>query len=247
MGWALDLDGVVWLGTESIPGVAEAVAALQNAGETVLFVTNNSGRRVIDVEEKLFSHGIDAQGGVITSAMAAAQMVEPGERVLGMCGPGCREELESQGAVMVSDGPVDTVVVGFHENFDYWGLTAGIQAILGGARLLATNQDVTYPAEDGIRAGAGSIVAALEAATKVKPEVAGKPHQPICDLVIERGGTEGIVVGDRPDTDGLLAKSLNWKFALVLSGVTNESDLPIDPIPDSIHLDLPSLVEEYLG
>ena len=70
MGWALDLDGVVWLGTESIPGVAEAVAALQNAGETVLFVTNNSGRRVIDVEEKLFSHGIDAQGGVITSAMA---------------------------------------------------------------------------------------------------------------------------------------------------------------------------------
>ena len=148
---------------------------------------------------------------------------------------------------MVDEGPVDTVVVGFHENFDYWGLTAGIQAILGGARLLATNQDVTYPAEDGIRAGAGSIVAALEAATKVKPEVAGKPHQPICDLVIERGGTEGIVVGDRPDTDGLLAKSLNWKFALVLSGVTNESDLPIDPVPDTIHLDLPTLVKEYLG
>ena len=73
MGWALDLDGVVWLGTESIPGVAEAVAALQSAGETVLFVTNNSGRRVSDVENKLASHGIDAQGGVITSAMAASQ------------------------------------------------------------------------------------------------------------------------------------------------------------------------------
>ena len=53
MGWALDLDGVVWLGTESIPGVAEAVAALQSAGETVLFVTNNSGRCVVDVENKL--------------------------------------------------------------------------------------------------------------------------------------------------------------------------------------------------
>ncbi|HJM35127.1 MAG TPA: HAD-IIA family hydrolase [Acidimicrobiales bacterium] len=247
MGWALDLDGVVWLGTESIPGVAEAIAALQSAGETVLFVTNNSGRRVVDVENKLASHGIDAQGGVITSAMAASQLVKPGERVLGMCGPGCREELESQGAIVVEEGPVDAVIVGFHESFDYWGLTAGIQAILGGARFLATNEDVTYPAEDGIRAGAGSIVAALQAATKVKPEVAGKPHQPICDLVIARGGESGIVVGDRPDTDGLLAKSLNWKFALVLSGVTTESELPTDPIPDSVHRDLPALVEEYLG
>ncbi len=77
--------------------------------------------------------------------------------------------------------------------------------------------------------------------------MAGKPHQPICDLVIARGGESGIVVGDRPDTDGLLAKSLNWKFALVLSGVTSESDLPIDPVPDSVHCDLPALVEEYLG
>ena len=247
MGWALDLDGVVWLGTESIPGVAEAVAALQNAGETVLFVTNNSGRRLSDVEKKLASHGIDAQGGVITSAMVASQLVKPGERVLGMCGPGCREELESQGAIVVEEGPVDAVIVGFHESFDYWGLTAGIQAILGGARFLATNEDVTYPAEDGIRAGAGSIVAALQAATKVKPEVAGKPHQPICDLVIARGGESGIVVGDRPDTDGLLARSLNWKFALVLSGVTGESELPTDPAPDSVHRDLPALVEEYLG
>ena len=82
MAWALDLDGVVWLGTEDIPGAADAVAALQDAGETVLFVTNNSGRRVVDVEAKLASHGIEARGGVITSGMAAAALVEPGEVVL---------------------------------------------------------------------------------------------------------------------------------------------------------------------
>ncbi|MBT3247271.1 MAG: HAD-IIA family hydrolase [Actinobacteria bacterium] len=246
MGWALDLDGVVWLGTDRIPGVGEAVTKLQDAGETVLFVTNNSGSRIVDLEARLAHHGIDARGGVISSAMAAAKMVEPGERILGMCGPGCREELEAQGAVMVDDGPVDTVVVGFHEHFDYWGLSAGIRAVLGGARLLATNTDVTYPAEDGIRAGAGSIVAALVAATGVTPEVAGKPHQAICDLVIEAAGPEGIVVGDRPDTDGLLAQALNWKFALVLSGVTTEEHLPITPTPASIHADLPALIAEYL-
>jgi 4-nitrophenyl phosphatase len=247
MGWALDLDGVVWRGTDDVPGAAEAVAALQDAGETVLFVTNNSGRRVVDVEAKLSHHGIDAQGGVVTSGMAAARLVSPGEKVLGLCGPGCREELEARGAEVVRDGPADTVVVGFHEDFDYWRLTAGVQALLGGARLLATNRDVTYPAEDGIRPGAGSIVAALVAATGVEPEVAGKPHQAICDLVLERAGADGVVVGDRPDTDGLLARALGWRFGLVLSGVTTVGDLPIQPTPDTVHPDLAALVAEALG
>ncbi|MDP6493460.1 MAG: HAD-IIA family hydrolase [Acidimicrobiales bacterium] len=247
MAWALDLDGVVWLGTDDIPGAADAVAALQDAGETVLFVTNNSGRRVADVEAKLLGHGIDARGGVITSGMAAAAMVRSGEVVLGMCGPGAREELEAVGAIVVGEGPADTVVVGFHEDFDYRGLTAGVQAILGGARLLATNEDVTYPAHDGIRPGAGSIVAALVAATGATPEVAGKPHRPICDVVLDRVGEGGIVVGDRPDTDGLFARALGWEFALVLTGVTSEADLPTDPEPDRVATDLASLVKAYLG
>jgi HAD superfamily hydrolase (TIGR01450 family) len=247
MAWALDLDGVVWLGTEGIPGAADSVAALQDAGETVLFVTNNSGRRVADVEAKLAGHGIEARGGVITSGMAAATMVQPGEVVLGMCGPGAKEELEAAGATVVRDGPVDTVVVGIHEDFDYWRLTAGVQAILGGARFLATNEDVTYPAHDGIRPGAGSIVAALVAATGVVPVVAGKPHRPICEVVLDRAAEGGIVVGDRPDTDGLLARALGWKFALVLSGVTTEADLPTDPEPDIVAIDLPSLVKAHLG
>ena len=247
MAWALDLDGVVWLGTEGIPGAADSVAALQDAGETVLFVTNNSGRRVVDVEAKLAGHGIEARGGVITSGMAAAAMVQPGEVVLGMCGPGAKEELEAAGAIVVRDGPVDTVVVGIHEDFDYWRLTAGVQAISGGARFLATNEDVTYPAHDGIRPGAGSIVAALVAATGVIPVVAGKPHRPICEVVLDRAAVGGIVVGDRPDTDGLLARALGWKFALVLSGVTTEADLPTDPEPDIVAIDLPSLVKAHLG
>jgi 4-nitrophenyl phosphatase len=164
-----------------------------------------------------------------------------------MCGPGAREELEAVGAIVVGEGPADTVVVGFHEDFDYRGLTAGVQAILGGARLLATNEDVTYPAHDGIRPGAGSIVAALVAATGATPEVAGKPHRPICDVVLDRVGEGGIVVGDRPDTDGLFARALGWEFALVLTGVTSEADLPTDPEPDRVATDLASLVKAYLG
>jgi len=247
VSWALDLDGVIWLGADGIPGSAVAVARLQAAGEQVLFVTNNSGRRVVEVEAKLAEHGIDAMGGVITSGMAAARMVEPGETVLGLCGPGAREELEARGARVVREGPADTVVVGFHEDFDYWRLTAAVRAVLGGARILATNEDATWPADDGIRPGCGAIVAALVAATGAVPEVAGKPHRPICDLVVEVAGSTGTVVGDRPDTDGLLARALGWDFALVMSGVVDEDDLPVDPLPDSVHADLAAVVEAALG
>ena len=125
MAWALDLDGVVWLGTDAVPGAADAVAALQDAGETVLFVTNNSGRRVADVEAKLLGHGIDARGGVITSGMAAAAMVRSGEVVLGMCGPGAREELEAVGAIVGGGGPADTGGVGLPGGFDSRGPPAG--------------------------------------------------------------------------------------------------------------------------
>ena len=233
MAWALDLDGVVWLGDRAVPGAAGAVTRLQKAGEQVLFVTNNSGRTVTEVEARLAGFGIDARGGVVTSAMAAARLVEPGETVLGLCGAGAAEELRK--------------VVGFHEDFDYWRLTEGLRALLGGARLVATNDDVSYPAHDGIRPGAGSIVAALVAASGAIPEVAGKPYRPMCDLVLELAGREGVVVGDRPDTDGRLARNLGWSFALVLTGIVGADDIPVDPEADVVATDLAALVEETLG
>ena len=258
MAWALDLDGVVWRGTEGVSGSAEAVWLLQEAGERVLFVTNNSGRPVVDTEEKLAGLGIDAMGGVVTSGMAAARLVSPGERVLGMCGPGCHEELERVGAEvvrvdMVEDRRVDTVVVGFHEDFDYRGLTAGVQAVIGGARLLGTNDDVTFPAHDGLRPGAGSLLAAVVAATGATPELAGKPYGPMCDLVRELAGEPDasgvghVMVGDRPDTDGRFARALGWRWSLVLSGLIGAGDLPVDPDADTVHDDLLACVRGHLA
>jgi 4-nitrophenyl phosphatase len=154
--------------------------------------------------------------------------------------------LEARGAIVVREGPADTVVVGFHEDFDFWGLTAGVQAVLGGARLLGTNEDASWPAEDGIRPGAGALVAAVATAAGATPQFAGKPHRPICDLVLDAAGPTGTVVGDRPDTDGLLARALGWKFAMVLSGVMGDDDMPFDPVPDSVHADLAAVVDEAL-
>jgi 4-nitrophenyl phosphatase len=247
MAWALDLDGVVWLGELAVPGAASAVARLQGVGEQVLFVTNNSRRTVTEVEERLASFGVESRGGVVTSGMAVAQLVEPGETVLGLCGLGTVEELEKVGVTVVSEGSADTVVVGLHEDFDYWGLTEGLRALDGGARLVATNDDVSYPAHDGIRPGAGSILAALVAASGAIPEVAGKPYWPMCDLVRRIAGPDGIVVGDRPDTDGRFARNLGWTFGLVFTGITADDGLPVDPRPDVASADLATLVEELLG
>ena len=247
MTWALDLDGVVWLGDKVIQGVGESITFLREKGEQVFFVTNNSGRTVSEVEEKLNSFNIEPNGGVITSAMAMATLLSPDETVLTLCGKGAVEEMEKVGAKPVKDGKADSVVVGFHEDFDYWKLTAALQAIDSGARLLATNDDLTYPSHDGIRPGAGSILASLVAATEAVPEIAGKPYQPMCDLLNELSGGNGIMVGDRPDTDGRFAKNLGWDFGLVLSGFTKKSDLPVDPPHDFLADDLPDMVEQIFS
>lgn len=246
MPWALDLDGVVWLDDDPIPGAAEAVARLREAGEDVLFVTNLSSRPVAEAEAKLARHGIPADGAVVTSAMAAAGLVEPGERVLLCAGPGVEQELAARGAEVVRDGGADAVVVGLHTDFDYDVLRRAATAVRRGARLIGTNDDPTFPTSDGLLPGAGALLAAVAVASGATPVVAGKPNQPMADLVRARLGPGGIVVGDRADTDGRLAQRLGYRFALVLSGSTHRPE-DADPAPDLVGADLTAVVDQVLG
>jgi len=245
MGWALDLDGVVWLGTARIAGAAEAVARLRAAGQDVLFCSNNSNQPVAAVEAKLADVGIAAHGDVVTSAMAAASLVEPGERVLVCAGPGAVEALEQRGAIPVRDGPADAVLVGLHLDFDYDALRRAAGAVRAGARLLATNDDATYPTPDGPIPGGGALLAAVATASGATPQVAGKPYPPMADLVRARLGDQGTVVGDRADTDGRFAVALGYRFALVLSGVTTDA-ANVQPRPDVVAADLAALVAAEL-
>ena len=242
VAWVLDLDGVIWLADQPLPGAAEAVARLRAAGERVLFVTNNSFAPLGDQEAKLERFGIPAHGDVVTSAMAGATLVEPGERVLVCGGPGIVEAVTARGAEPVRDGDADVVAVGFHRDFDYERLRVAMQAIRRGARLVATNDDATYPTPDGPIPGGGSIVAAVAYASQTTPTVAGKPHQPMAGLVRALVGDTGTVVGDRPDTDGAFAVTLRYRFALVLTGVTSKEDLPVTPSPDVVADSLAALV-----
>lgn len=243
MTWLLDLDGVVWLADRPIDGSPEAVGRLRDRGERVVFLTNNSSREVGKVVSMLEGMGIEASpDDLITSAQAAATLVEPGEKVLVCAGPGVDEALKDRGATVVREGDADAVVVGWHGDFDFERLTAAVHAVMGGARLLATNDDATFPSPEGPVPGAGSILAAVSTASGAEAVVAGKPNEPVAEVIKERYGEIDTLVGDRPSTDGLLAQRLGARFLLALSGVTKEDDLPVEPEPDEVGPDLAALV-----
>jgi HAD superfamily hydrolase (TIGR01450 family) len=244
----LDLDGVVWLAGRPIPGSPEAVARLRDAGETVVYLTNNSGPTVGEHLATLRRAGFPAEAAdLVTSAQAAASMLSPGERAAVVGAAGIEEALGERGVEVVpADAHPDTVVVGRCLSFDYDELARAVTAIRAGARFVATNTDATYPTGDGPLPGAGALVAFVATAAGRDPEVAGKPHRPIADLVRARFGMPRVMVGDRPDTDGQFAVELGTSFVLVLSGTTSRKDLPVRPEPVFVADDLAGAVEHPL-
>jgi 4-nitrophenyl phosphatase len=243
VAWVLDLDGVVWLAEQPINGSANAVAQLRTRGERVIFVTNNSAFTVGEYVAKLRRMGVAADDAdVITSAQAAASMLEPTSTALVCAGQGVDEALQRKGVRTVRTGRADAVVVGWHKEFDYDRLTAAYRAVAAGARLIGTNDDQTYPTPMGQLPGGGSLLAAVAYAAGVKAEVSGKPYKPMAALLRDRVGRVEVVVGDRASTDGALARQLGARFVLVLSGVTSEADLPVDPAPDLVVADLAAAV-----
>lgn len=242
-----DLDGVVWLAREPLPGSVDAVHRLRDAGHRMLFVTNNSAPRRAEHVAALAAVGI-ADAEVFTSSMAAALLVEPGDRVIVAGGEGIREAVSDRGGVLVDAPPADAVVVGFHREFDYERLHLASRAVREGARLIGANEDATYPTPDGLIPGGGAILAAVATAAGVAPAVAGKPHRPMARLV--ESALDGDVasvwmVGDRPSTDGRFARLLGCRFALVRSGVDAADEAP-EVVPDLVGADLAQVADTLI-
>lgn len=249
MTWLLDLDGVVWLAEDPIAGSAGAIARLRGAlGERVVFLTNNSSATLDEYLVKLERCGVPTEPeDLITSAQAAATLVAAGETALVCAGPGVEEALRARGVRTIREGAADAVVVGWHRDFDFARLTAAFDAVHGGARLIGTNDDATYPTPQGPLPGGGSILAAVAYASGAEATVAGKPFAPMVDLLRSRVEDPEIMVGDRPSTDGRFADALGIPFGLVLSGVTSPDAPPLDPAPARIAPDLAAMVAQAYG
>lgn len=236
----LDIDGVVRLGDTAVPGASETIGRLTESGRRVLYATNNATRTTAEVAELLGSILAlsVAPDSVITSAVAAAAMIEAADRPSFVVGEGgLIATLQQAGHEVTGDpGEARSVVAGLDRRFDYGTLSAAMSAIRRGARLIATNTDATFPMPGGEVPGAGTIIAALEAAGGVTAEVAGKPHAPMTAAVSDRLGPGPVwVVGDRPETDLAMARSEGWTGVLVLTGVTRDAAaVPARHAPDVV-------------
>jgi len=253
-GVVLDLDGVVYVGDQAVPAAPAALEELRGLGVRLAFVTNNSYRPPGQVVERLGRLGVKAAvEEVLTSAQATVRLLGGGQglarkAVLVLGGPGLRQALEAAGARLVDAEEwrqAEVVVVGFDPDLTYGRVKAAALAIRAGARFVGSNPDSTLPAPDGLWPGAGATLAMLQAATGVRPEVAGKPEPALFETAAAAiGPGPYLMVGDRADTDLDGAHRLGWATALVLSGVARPADLPdLAVAPDHLLADVGGLLD----
>lgn len=252
----LDLDGVVYLLDDPIPGAVATVNALKEEGKSFVFLTNNSVATRQMYAEKLAGLGISIEPDqVVSSAQAVRRHLElecdpKGKSAFVIGEKGLTEELEASGLRLV--GPeeasgVDIVVVGWDRRFDFEKLKAAVVAIRNGALFLATNVDSTYPTPEGLWPGAGSIVAAVATGSGREPCVAGKPNPLIVEIALAKmkaDARETLLVGDRLDTDIQVGLEAGVDTLLVLTGVSREEEVArTGVVPTQIRTSIAALLE----
>jgi len=230
----VDLDGVVYIGPDVVPGAAESLAKARGAGMRVAFVTNNAARTPAAVAAHLRDLGVEAEpDDVVTSAQAAATLVAervPADAsVLVVGGEGLRAALTERGLRPVASADDDpaAVVQGFAPEVGWTLLTEGAIAVRRGLPWVASNLDRTVPTARGLAPGNGALVSVIAAVTGTTPQVvAGKPELALhMEAVRRTGAKHPLVVGDRLDTDVEGANRAGVDSLLVLTGVTSPGEL----------------------
>jgi NagD protein len=230
-GFLIDMDGVIYSGNDLIPGADTFVAALKRRKVPFLFLTNNSQRTPRDVVNKLAGIGIEAdEADVFTSAMAtgwflARQKPNGSAYVLGE--GGLLTSLHENGYSLVTQNP-DFVVVGEGRNFTLEMVNHAVDAILDGAKLVATNLDPSPKKKGWANLGIKAVVSMIEEATGVKAFSVGKPSPVMMRVARKKLGLDTIdttIIGDTMDTDILGGIQVGYRTILTLSGVSKQEDL----------------------
>ena len=257
-----DLDGVLYLDSQGVPGAGMALAEIASMGWRLLYATNNSTKTPDMVADHIVARtGFRASGtDAVTSAGSAARYVAERHTTAHVVGsPAITAMLEDAGVSASDDNP-EAVVVGLDLALSYATIDRAARFIRAGSEFVATNIDSTYPTPTGLSPGAGTIVAAIREASGTEPVNCGKPTSIFMDLVTDMLATDGMVpgngepnrsvwmVGDRPETDIAMAKAAGWTSVLTLTGVTaSPDDVPERFTPDHVVetvSDLPHLLRQ---
>ncbi len=249
-GFLIDLDGCIYRGNNLLPSAKEFIDFLHENSIKILFVTNNSTKLPLNYSQKLKNMGINVYedefltSGIATSIYLKRWKDKGKAYVIG-------EEALKEAIIKVnweiSDENVDAVIVGLDKNFTFDKLKKASFLIRNGAKFIATNPDKTFPQENTIEPGAGSLVSAISSASQKRPIVIGKPSPYIGKIALSRLGlsnNEIVILGDRIDTDILFAKRMKSLSFLVLTGISSEDDLRKSKIkPDYVFKNLSEVIE----
>lgn len=240
-GFLIDLDGVIYIENEVVPGAGEFISTLLKEDIPFVFVTNNSQRSPLDGVRKLAKMGIAVQEKhVYTSAMATAHF-------MGQQFPNGTAYLLGEGGLINSmienrftlvDNNPDFVVVGEGINFTLEMVKKAINFILQGSKLIATNLDASPMKKGWNNLGIAAVVAMIEEATGKKAFSVGKPSAVMMRLARKHIGlmtNQVTIIGDTMTTDIQGGVSVGYKTILTLSGMTRREQLVDYPFkPDLI-------------
>jgi HAD superfamily hydrolase (TIGR01450 family) len=252
-GFLVDLDGVVWVGRELVPGSVEALRTLIESGKELVFVTNNSVKQPEAYAVRLREAGVEiaanrvVTAGAATARLAAEQVGSTGTAfVIGA--PGFKEAVAATGLTLLGGEAArsaNAVVVSGHREFDYAELLTATFALRAGASLFATSRDPTLPMPGGAWPGTGATLAAVETASGKTAEIGGKPERHLFDQAraLIAGADRVAMVGDRIASDIEGGRRSGLATILVLSGACSQEEAAAaDPPPDLVLDDLAALL-----
>jgi len=242
-GFLCDMDGVLYHGDKLLNGTRGFVDWLLANDKKFLFLTNSSERSPLELRQKLGRMGLDVpESHFYTSALATAKFLaaqSPGCTAFIIGAPGLYNALYDVGITSNNVNP-DYVVVGETNNYNYESILRAVSHVLAGARLIATNSDMTGPSEHGLIPACRALVAPIELATGRNAYFVGKPNA----LMMRTGlsmlnvhSNEAAMIGDRMDTDIVAGIETGIDTALVLSGVTRREDIAAFPYRPKYVLD----------
>ena len=230
-GFICDMDGVIYHGNRLLPGVKEFVEWLIQADKRFLFLTNSSERSPRELQQKLARMGLEvSEDHFYTSALATAAFLKtqaPGCSAYVIGAPGLLNALYDVGSTM-NDVDPDYVIAGETTGYNYETIIKAVGYVQRGARLIATNSDLTGPSERGIIPACRALVAPIELATGKCAYYVGKPNPLMMRTGLRLLGVhsnEAVMGGDRMDTDIVAGVETGLDTVLVLSGCTTREEV----------------------
>jgi len=221
---AADLDGTIYKGNTLLPKVKETYHVLKQLDINTIFITNNSSQTPEEIKtklDKLLQDKISLKN-IVTPLMIIKNVSELTTLKVHVYGSsGVKNYLEQFNKKIVSIQEAETVLIGRKDNIYTEEINIIANSINNGTKAFCLNKDLTFPTEEGEKPGNGAVVKMLEELTNSQIESLGKPDKLYKDYLNKNGFIIDWIIGDRVDTDILLAKKLNVKSILVKTGVTN--------------------------